>query len=100
MTTLKWDIEKCLEQCSPVPLSNHPYISKVKPKRLKSITFIEIRKAYNHIANIIALHGEKYLPLFERLHTELIECREKNHLLNIAKRISQTNLSTGGIAKD
>ncbi|PCJ02015.1 MAG: hypothetical protein COB14_03120 [Alphaproteobacteria bacterium] len=100
MPTLKWDIDKCLEQCSPAPLSNPPFIFKERPKRLQRVTFVEIRKAYNQIAKIIALHGEQYLPLFERLHTEITEYRERKELLNIATKIGGINLSTDDISNN
>lgn len=100
MPTLKWDIDKCLEQCSPTPVSNHYCTAKIRPKRPQGITLIEIRKAYNQIAKIISMHGEKYLPLFGRLHTELIKHREKNELLDIAKNISKADLSTKNISKN
>ncbi|MGH1378972.1 MAG: hypothetical protein ACRBB3_09150 [Alphaproteobacteria bacterium] len=100
MPTLKWDIDKCLEQCRPTPLSNHYYTANIHPKRPQGITPIEIRKAYNQIAKIIAIHGEKYLPLFRRLHTEIIKHREKNELLDIAKSISKEDLSTNNISRN
>ena len=95
MPTLEWNVEKCLKQCSPVLSSDKASVfSKVRIKRSKIITFTELQEAYNHLANIIAVYGDRYLPLFERLHNELTEYRSKHELLDIAKSIGHKNLST------
>lgn len=54
----------------------------------KEVTFEEIETARNQIAQIISLHGEKYLPIFERLDNEYNARKAQQALLTKAKEIA------------
>ena len=99
MPTLEWNVKDCLEKCSPKNLQKHVKVfNRPRRKISKNLTFRELRDAYEHLAKIIAVYGDKYLPLFERLHSEITKLRSKNELLEVAKIIAQEKLSTGNIS--
>ena len=41
-----------------------------KTRMTNNISFSELKKAYLQSANIVAIYGERYLPIFERLEKE------------------------------
>lgn len=51
----------------------------------------ELEKAHNQMARIVARHGEKYLPIFERLENELNEQREKYNLMQRALEAAKSS---------
>lgn len=47
--------------------------------------------AYSIMAAIIRDHGEKYLPIFKRLHEERLQRKARNNLKEIALQVAQKN---------
>lgn len=56
---------------------------------MKEPTLEEIIKARDRCAEVIAWHGEKYLPIFERLEKEISIRQEREKLLQRAVSIAQ-----------
>lgn len=54
----------------------------------KAVTDEKLEEAYVILAGIIRHHGDKYLPLFKRLHDEREIRREQRDLSNIALKVS------------
>lgn len=48
-----------------------------------------LEKAYSIMAKIIRDHGDKYLPIFKRLHEERELRKAKQDLKNIALQVAQ-----------
>tara|TARA_R110002095_G_scaffold200464_1_gene180725 strand:- start:96 stop:458 length:363 start_codon:yes stop_codon:yes gene_type:complete len=95
MPTLEWNVEKCLQKCRPALFFDRTIEqSKTRIRRARIIKLNEIQEAYEHLAKLISIYGDKYLPIFERLHSEISKRKSKNELLNIAKSIAHNNLST------
>lgn len=55
----------------------------------KEITLKQLKKAYLQAANIVAVHGEKCLPIFERLEYEYMERKKKIDTLNRALKAAK-----------
>ncbi len=55
------------------------------------ISFGELKKAYLQSANIVAIYGERYLPIFERLEKEYKNRKQKDDILTRAISISKSN---------
>ena len=51
----------------------------------------QIEEARNVCAKVIAMHGEKYLPIFERLDNELHQRKKQDCLLQKALKIATQN---------
>ena len=51
----------------------------------------QLKQAYLQSANIVAVHGEEYLPIFERLENEYNQRLAKSALLTKAINISKSN---------
>ncbi len=56
----------------------------------------QIIKARNQCAEIIALYGEKFLPIFERLENEIAIREERQRLLDKAIMIGSKNGTQNG----
>ncbi len=56
----------------------------------------QIIKARNQCAEIIALYGERYLPIFERLENEISIREKRQKLLDKALIISSKNGTQSG----
>ena len=48
----------------------------------------ELKKAYIQAAKIVAVHGDKYLPIFERLESEYQKSEKRKEILNRALEIA------------
>ena len=95
MPTLDWKLHECLKKCTPrAPDTPKAQNINLKKLRKQDITFYDVVRAYKFIANIVTIYGDKYLPIFERLHNEVIKQKSNNELLDIAKNITQKKLST------
>lgn len=90
MHTHKWDLQKCLNQCSPKIITMNHILTH---ERLSSddITLDLITEAYEVMARIVTQHGDRYLPIFQRLHNEIEEYRSHDSLLKLAKNIARNN---------
>jgi hypothetical protein len=47
----------------------------------------QLEKAYKIAAKIVAEHGDTYLPVFERLHNEIMQHESKRSLKELALKI-------------
>lgn len=57
-------------------------------RRMTELTNDDIQEAYKKMAIIVSLHGEKYLPLFNRMH-QLVQARKADcALLVIAQKLA------------
>lgn len=101
MPTLDWNVNDCLKRCSPNIIS-YPQARGVDLNNLEAqdITFNDIVDAYKFMAEVVTIYGDKYLPIFERLHREIEEHKEKDELLELAKNITYKNLSTDNNDED
>jgi len=55
------------------------------------VSFSELKKAYLQSANIVAIYGERYLPIFERLEEEYKSRKLKSDILTRAISISKSH---------
>ena len=62
-----------------------------KTRMTNDISFGELKKAYLQSANIVAIYGERYLPIFERLEKEYKNRKQKDDILTRAISISKSN---------
>ena len=60
------------------------------------ISLDEIISARDKCARIVAVFGSRYLPIFERLETELTERQKKQQLLEKALQISSASGTQSG----
>lgn len=87
MTTRDWSLQNCLAKCSPPRTSSYVAIKAAKVKLKKEeITYSDIARAYQLLAKIVNEYGEKYLPLFERLHHEIKNTKLKRIFCNLPDR--------------
>lgn len=56
-----------------------------------NLSLSQLKQAYLQSANIVALYGKNYLPIFERVEKEYQLKIEKNKLLTRAIDISKSN---------
>jgi hypothetical protein len=52
-------------------------------------TVQEIEHAMKIAAKVVAVYGDTYLPIFKRLHSELLKAQESNATKNLAIQIAQ-----------
>lgn len=57
----------------------------------KILTDEMMEEAYAIMAKVVRDHGDKYLPLFQRLHDERAARKAKQDLKNIALQVAQNN---------
>jgi len=48
------------------------------------LTLEQIEKAYKIAARIVAMYGDDYLPVFERMHREVKEYEQKAEMKSLA----------------
>lgn len=60
--------------------------------KAKIVTDTMLDEAYAIMAAIIRDHGEKYLPIFKRLHEERLQRQANNDLKNIALQVAQKKI--------
>jgi hypothetical protein len=56
----------------------------------KDITDEMLLESYTIMAHIVNPHGDSYLPIFERLHTEIEKRKTKKELLDTAMQLSKS----------
>ena len=87
----KWDKNTCLKRMAP----KNGRLSKIfeqKTRRTiqdKDVTDDLLEECYVMIARIVKQHGEEYLPIFERLHTEIEERKSRKKLIELAHNVSE-----------
>lgn len=55
----------------------------------KTVTDQRLDEAYAIMAQIIRDHGDKYLPIFKRLHEERLQRKANSELKEIALQVAQ-----------
>lgn len=55
------------------------------------ISYKQLKKAYLQAAKIVALHGEKYLPIFERLESEYKTRKKRDDALYRAIKLANSD---------
>ena len=88
MPTKDWDVEAELTRIKSKLYS----IEKVVPAPCvyeSDITYERLKNCYVTVAKIVATHGDVYLPIFERLHTELEEFKNKQDMLERAFQVAK-----------
>lgn len=55
----------------------------------RTVSDEDVAKAYKIMAGIVRDHGDKYLPVFQRLHDEMEARKAKQGLKDIALQIAQ-----------
>lgn len=55
----------------------------------RNVTDEKLQSAYLIIAGIVKQHGEKYLPIFKRMHEEIEVRKAQKNLLEIASRLAE-----------
>ena len=57
-------------------------------KRNTDFSFEELEYAAKIAARIVAMYGERYLPIFNRVHDELIQAKESQNQKALALQIA------------
>ena len=52
------------------------------------LTEEQIKHAYQIAAKVVRLHGDKYLPIFQRLHIEMEKIKQNEQIKAIALSVS------------
>ena len=94
-TTKEWRVEdyrqRLIPDLSPIRSSFRKYASNSpKPKRL---TTELLEDCYRYMAFIVNEYGEHYLPIFERLDSELKSMKRREELLSKARLMAEKNNS-------
>ena len=55
------------------------------------LTDEDIFWAYKKIAKLIQLHGNAYMPIFERFHTEVEKIKKRKTMEDIVKKVADEN---------
>ncbi len=58
----------------------------------KDITDEMLFESYTIMAHIVSAHGDNYLPIFERLHTEVENRKAKKELIDTAIKLSKNDM--------
>lgn len=53
----------------------------------------QLREGYRIAAEVVALYGDAYLPLFQRLHGEIQKLSDTAELKSIALQIASANVT-------
>lgn len=61
-------------------------VAKVSNK----VTNSQLNRAYLIAAHVVSKHGERYLPIFERLKRERDNRKKENNLLTAAQMLSKS----------
>ncbi len=89
--TRDWDIDELIMRFDP--RINNKRGAPTSPtntfKKKTDISYQDIKKAYEIAALVVTKYGEDYLPLFERLQSELEDYQRKQKLVDKAKKIAQ-----------
>ncbi len=95
MARSDWSLRYCLSKCRPHQELSSTLIATIEARLEKGdINYNDVAQAYQLLARIVSKYGDKYLPLFERLHREVKKYEDQNDLLQLAKQVAQERLST------
>lgn len=86
----EWNIDEIIRKYDPrvvsqLIVSDHRVKKAAIPDQ---ISYEDLEAAYNVAAKVVAIYGEIYLPIFERLQFELDIFDKKKKLLEKAKKIA------------
>lgn len=79
-------MQRSLAQICYTGVSQHEDIMKHQQK----VTLQQLREGYKITAKIVSTYGDKYLPIFKRLHDEMEKRMAEETLKNIALQVAQT----------
>lgn len=86
--TRDWDIDTLVTKFDPRVSCRNSSVN-LKDRAVEAeVSYQDIKDAYLLAAMIVAEHGEEYLPIFERLQTELNSFSAKKKLVDKAKEIA------------
>lgn len=94
MSKREWSFDDCVVKLSPKhnKTLGENFNVGAKPKfEGHEITDEILYEYYVIVASIVRFHGEQYLPIFERLKTEIDSRSKKSELLNQALEVSKNN---------
>lgn len=94
MTENKWTIDDYIEKLYPQrtgKLSDHFTVSSRQHIRDCDVTDELLYEGYFFMAHIVKAYGDQFLPIFERLHSEIERRNEKQSLINVAMEVSKIN---------
>ncbi len=92
MSEREWAVEDHLEKLYPrrcEKLSDRFSESSRQDLQDIDVTDELLNESYVFMADIIRTYGEQFLPIFERLHSEIEMRKEKRHLLKAAIEVSK-----------
>jgi importin-like protein len=92
MSERAWTVEDHLKKLLPrQPENLSDRFSESIRQDLQDIDITDevLTESYIFMANIIKIYGEQFLPIFERLHSEIAKRKEKRHILETAIEISE-----------
>lgn len=96
MNERAWTIEDYLEKLYPrcdEKLSAQFAESSHQMIQDKDITDELLKESYIFMAHIVKTYGEQFLPIFERLHSELESRKAKRSMLDAAMELSNSTAS-------
>lgn len=64
------------------------------PQPQQGVTNERLQAAFDVLATIISIHGDQYLPLFKRLHSELENRKENDQYTRLARTIHEQKFKT------
>jgi hypothetical protein len=94
MSDREWIIDDYLERLYPrcsEKLSNHFTASSRQNAQDIEVTDELLYESYVFMANIVKTYGEQFLPIFERLHSEIKIREEKRSILEAAMEVSKAD---------
>ena len=87
----EWHVEACIEKLRPGDLSDRFKVQGRPHFEEEDITDEILKECYVTMARIVNQHGERYLPIFERIHAEIENRNAKRKLLEAALKISKNS---------
>jgi lactam utilization protein B len=60
-------------------------------QRGQKVTVKRVENSVRVLAKVVCIHGDKYLPLFERIHSELEQLKKKESMMELARKIANDN---------
>ena len=66
-----------------------PTVYKRKYAEHDDVSFVDLRSAYEVAAGMVAEHGDKYLPWFERLEKEIQDRQKQSEIRERALKVAK-----------
>jgi len=92
----EWRVENYIHRLLPKKGKLEDSFNATSRRQIKpeDITLDLLEECYVFAAEIVNQYGEHYLPIFERLHEEIANMRDKQTMLDLAKKLSKQNDNT------